>query len=177
MERGIIPNCPVTKRDILRAKDIFGPNLRSLKGKTNRKRPSKLIINALYDLPEGILEEHGDVTMGTDIMYIDKNPFIVTTSRSIYFGTVEMMQEERKATIIKSLQQVINTYHGRCFKVHHILVYRQFECITKYMELAGITVNTRACDKQIPEVERDIRTIKERFRDTANTLSFEQLSH
>jgi len=45
------------------------------------------------------------------------------------------------------------------------------------MELAGITVNTRACDKQIPEVERDIRTIKERFRDTANTLSFEQLSH
>ena len=115
MERELIANCPFTKRDILRAKDIFGPNLRSLKGKTNRKRPSKLIINTLYGLPEGILEEHGNVTLATDIMYINKNPFIVTTSRSIYFRTVEMIKEERKAKIIKSLQQVINTYHGRCF--------------------------------------------------------------
>ena len=34
VERGLIPNCPITKRDILRAEDILGPNLGSLKGKT-----------------------------------------------------------------------------------------------------------------------------------------------
>ena len=40
-ERGLIPNCHIMKRDILRAKDILGPNLGSLKDKTTRKRCSK----------------------------------------------------------------------------------------------------------------------------------------
>jgi len=34
IEKGLIPNCPVTKRDILRAEDILGPNLGCLEGKT-----------------------------------------------------------------------------------------------------------------------------------------------
>ena len=31
IEKGLIPNCPITKRDILIAEDILGPNLGSLK--------------------------------------------------------------------------------------------------------------------------------------------------
>jgi len=37
----LIPNCPVTKVDILHAEDTLAPNLGSLKGKTTRKRPKK----------------------------------------------------------------------------------------------------------------------------------------
>jgi hypothetical protein len=33
-DRNLMPNCPVTCRDILAAEDIFEPNLGSLKGKT-----------------------------------------------------------------------------------------------------------------------------------------------
>jgi len=33
IERNMIPNCPITKQDILRAEDIFGPNLGSIMGK------------------------------------------------------------------------------------------------------------------------------------------------
>ena len=32
-----LQNCPVTRRDIHIAKDIYGPNLGSLKGKTTRR--------------------------------------------------------------------------------------------------------------------------------------------
>ena len=64
-----------------------------------------------------MLEEHGNVTLATDIMYINKIPFIVTLSRAIRFGTIEMIKDKRKSTIIKSLQQVINAYHRRGFKV------------------------------------------------------------
>jgi len=41
------------------------------------------------------------------------------------------------------------------------------------MEIIGITVNTTACDKHVPEIERYIRTIKERIR----AQLFEQLPH
>jgi len=55
-----------------------------------------------------LLETHGNVTIGEDIMYINKIPFIITTSRAIHFGTAEMIY-----TIIKSIQQIVNTYQGR----------------------------------------------------------------
>ena len=43
------------------------------------------------------------------------------------------------------------------------------------METAGINVNTTACNEQLPEIERYIRTVKERIRSTTNTQPFEKL--
>ena len=95
----------------------MGPNLGSLKGKTTRKTPGRVTINTLDDLPDGMLEEHENVTLMVNIMYINKIPFIVTLSRAIHFGTIKMIKDERKSTIIKSLEQVINAYHWRGFKI------------------------------------------------------------
>jgi len=47
VEKGLIPNCPITKQDIIRAEDILGPNLGSLKGKTMRWMPGRVTINTL----------------------------------------------------------------------------------------------------------------------------------
>jgi len=41
----------------------------------------------------------------------------MTISRTMYFATVDMIKDERRETIMKSLQQVINTYQGRGFRV------------------------------------------------------------
>ncbi len=38
VESNLLPNCPVTTRDITTADDIFGPNIVSLKGKTVRRK-------------------------------------------------------------------------------------------------------------------------------------------
>ena len=72
--------------DILRAEEILGPNLASLKGKTTRTTPSKVQIYTLVNLPTNLLEHHKNVTLSIDIMYVNKTiPFIIATSRAIHF--------------------------------------------------------------------------------------------
>ena len=60
----------------MHAEEIIGPNLGSLKGKTTRKTLENETINSC-DLPDGMLAEHGNVTLAVDIMYIDVVPFIM----------------------------------------------------------------------------------------------------
>jgi len=43
--------------------------------------------STLDNLPNGLLEEYVDVTLAIDIMYINKSPFMMTTSRAIHYGT------------------------------------------------------------------------------------------
>jgi len=105
--------------------DILGPNLGSLKGKTVRKTLERVILNSLENMPNELLTEHGNVTIAIDIMYINEIPFMMTTSRAIHFGTAEMIKNETNLTIIKSIQQIIDTYHGRGFRVKHVLGDRQ----------------------------------------------------
>jgi len=78
VENNLIPNCPITKEDIVHAEDILGPNLGTLKGKTTRKTPERVILNTLDNLLNGLHKEHGDVTLAIDIMYINEIPFMMT---------------------------------------------------------------------------------------------------
>jgi len=83
----MIPNCLITKANILHVEDILGPNSGSLKGKTTRKTPEKVTINSCDELHDSLLDEHGNVTMAVDIMYINGIPFMMKTSKAIHFGT------------------------------------------------------------------------------------------
>jgi len=74
----MIPNCHVTRQDILRAEDIFGPNVRSIKGKMTYTKQKHVQVD-LQDIPQGIMEKHSEVTLAIDVMFIKKIPFIMTT--------------------------------------------------------------------------------------------------
>jgi len=72
---------------------------------------------------------------------------MMTTSWAIHFGTAEMIKNETNSTINKSLQQIIDMYHGRGFKIKHMLGDQQFECIRLHMERQGINLNITSRDE------------------------------
>ena len=104
VENDLIPNCPVTQRDIVTVEHIFGPDVGSLKGKTMKKWP---IGVGLYDntpIPSGIVEQCHDVILAVDVLYINKLPFIATISRYIHFGTVEFLCNQKSTTLTEHVK-------------------------------------------------------------------------
>ena len=62
VENNLIPNCPVTRQDILRVEDIFGSKIGSIKGKMTHTTQKHVQVD-LQDTPKEIMAKHGNVTM------------------------------------------------------------------------------------------------------------------
>ena len=87
-DQNLLRNSPITRADIRAAEDIFGPNLGALKGKTPARR-STVVSGGRDGVPPDILDRHRDLVVSMDIFFINKIPFLLTTSRNLHFGTVE----------------------------------------------------------------------------------------
>ena len=156
------------KADIICMADILRPILGSLKRSNTCRTP--VVLNVLDNPPNGKLDKYGNVTDAFEIIHFIEILFMMTTSRAIHFDTAEMLNIAIKSRIIKSLQQIIYTYHSRGFRIRHTLGDQQFECIRKTMELQGINMNITGRDKHFPEAGKLIWTVKKRTRATMNTL-------
>lgn len=174
VDRNLLPNCPVTRQDIVAAEHIFGPDVGSLKGKTVR-RPGFPVETQYSDVPASIMSRYRSVTLGGDIMFVNKVPILVTISRNIKFGTAQMVANQKAPTLLAAAKQIKAIYSQRGFTVDTMLMDGQFEPLRAGLADLQITLNTVANDEHVPEAERYIRTVKERMRSVYNTLPFERL--
>ena len=167
----MIPNCDIKREDILRAENIFGPNLGSIKGKNTRRHTQHVSIT-WTKVPTEILQRYGEVMLAVDIMAINKIPFMISTSRHIHFGTAELIRNKAKGTLMTSIHQVVRAHHARGFRICNILADGGFECIRNNLADMGMSLNIASRNEHVPEMERYIRTVTERVRDIACTLPF-----
>jgi hypothetical protein len=115
------------------------------------------------------------VTIALDIMYVNNIPFLVLISRHLRFGTTDGLKNLRNTTIINAIKQILNIYKERDFKVSLILADRQFKSIKTNIAGMGISTNITGQYEHVPEVERYIRTLKERICFVYNSISFERI--
>jgi hypothetical protein len=75
----LIANCPIGHTDIAVAERIFSPNLGALNGKTT-KQATVPVAGRIDGVPPNILQRYQAVVLAVDIMFINKIPFLITTS-------------------------------------------------------------------------------------------------
>ena len=174
VDNNLIPNCPITRQDILVAEHIFGPDLGSLKGKTVRRKPRPVKVHT-SNIPATIMSRYRHVTLAADVMYVNKIPFFVSIARDIKFSTTQKLDGQKTPMLLDAVKKIQQVYQHRGFEVVYLLMDGQFEPICGDLASLGITLNTVANDEHVPEVERYIRTLKERTRAIYNTLPFKQM--
>ena len=169
-----LPNCPVTPRDVLIANELFGPDIGSLKGKTTHRAPPIVDSPVSVDLTT-ILKHYGEVTLCVDFMYVNKVPLLVTLSRNIKFGTMEAVADRNKATILKCIKGVVTLYRKAGFKVTTALMDDEFVPLRGGLAELGLRLNETSRDEHVGDIERYIRTVKERMRAIYNSLPFQKI--
>ena len=172
-DHSLLPNCPINRVDIAAAEHIFGSNLGALKGKTV-SRPGVPVTGRITGVPPAISDkfQHG-VVLAIDIMFINKIPFFITTSMGLHFGTVENLNNRQVPTIVGALDRVVQLYKRRGFGIATIKADPEFAPLQEHF--GGIAFNLCAQDEHVPEIERYIRTVKDRVRSGYNSLPFERI--
>ena len=56
------------------------------------------------------MEQNSELDLTGDIVFVNKNPFLVTLGQWIKFTTVENLKDRKAATIMSGLKSVINLY-------------------------------------------------------------------
>ena len=117
----MILNCPVTVEDVIRADKIYGQGIHSLKVKTTRTQPTRL-VDDYVEIPTSVLEKNKHVTLSIDIMYVNIIPFVTTFSRNIKFTTVEAIQNRTKSQLVQSIKNMLPIYTQRGLQVDNALL-------------------------------------------------------
>jgi hypothetical protein len=134
------------------------------------------VIITPSNLPIEIMNHYWNVNLCGDIIFVNKIPFFVTISRHIHFGTLEMIANRQMATIFQSIPSVVKIYKQQGFKVTHILLDREFKPLRGDLAALEIQLNLVLHAEYVSEVERYIRTLKDRTRCIYNTLPFKHMS-
>ena len=164
MVRGnMIRNCPVTVADIKNAHTIFGPDIGAMRGKTVRNSPAP-VVSEYYAVPPEILLQNSDVDVTGDVMFVNRIPFLVTLGQKIKFTTAENISDRKAKTLLQGLQNMTSLYNKQNVNIATLFMDNEFEVLKPKLDAMSITLNTTATNDHVPEIERQIRVIKESVR-------------
>lgn len=167
-------NCDATEEDVNNAGLIFVPDVGALKGKTVRLKADHVDLR-FSPVPSELLRRHKAETVFFDVMYVQGMPFLSAIIRGLKFCTAQALENRRDGTILECLEKINNISDPRCFVVMRAAGDNEFASLETRLGATGITLNTVARDEHVPEIERHIRTLKERCKAVFNTLPFRKM--
>jgi len=170
--RGVITDCPVTTRDVDNAFYVYKESPAVCQGRTTRTQPKAVKLPDFQPLSPQIMSKYKSICLAIDLFFVNSLVYFTTISRHVRARSVDKLANRTQASLKRSLQKVILEYSKRGFHVTTVLSDNEFSCLDGYLRERAITLNLAAPNEHVPEIERSIRTIKERVRTILSGMSF-----
>ena len=150
-----IKDCPVMVQDIDVTSKIWGKDVAALKGKTTRHKPLPGVAWDLVKIPKELLKLHKKVFLMVDIFFINKIPFFVMLSHTIYFMAINHLANRTMSKIFKSFKEIYQYYLHQGFCITTMHVDSKFEPLKILIEAlpGGPHVNLTSTNEHIPKIE------------------------
>jgi hypothetical protein len=171
IESGAIMDCPITPADILRARDIWGPDLASLKGKTVHKKLKRVREDFLPKPKESTAVQN----MYADICFLDDKPYMLSITQPLNMIMLKDLNGKRDAaTISDAIVGMVLQYRSRGFRIDKLFSdsERGMEASRQIFHAEGIDLDLSSAGEHVPIIERNVRFIKERIRTILSGLPY-----
>ena len=89
------------------------------------------------------------------------------------FRNVALVANRKKTTLVPEINTVLNLYKKKEYNITAVYTYHEFKCVRDNVRPVGLIIYTK--DGNVPEVERSIRTVKERVRCTMASPRFNRI--
>jgi hypothetical protein len=171
-----IKDFPVTVQDIDVGLKIWGKNIATLKGKTTR-RETIPVARDYVKVPLELMKLHQEVFLTTDIFFVNKNPFFLTLSRNITFTAINHLADRTVPQIFKAFKENNQYYLQRAFHITVVHADGEFARLKPLIESipGGPVVNLASANKNVPDIKRHSRVVKESCRAIRHSLPFERI--
>ena len=124
----------------------------------------------MAEVPYDIIRTHKAVTLLFDLMFVNKICFRITVSRKMRFGTTERLPSRHADIVSAALTRVIKFYWQRGFQIKECNGDGEFESLRADIAENRAVLNIASEGEHVPEIERYIRTVKERASAIHNTV-------
>ena len=175
LRQRLVRNCPVTTEDINIAEKIWGSEIASMKGKKTRSRPA-LVRNDIVEIPPEIMENHSNLTLYMDIMYVNGMPMLTSVDAPIRFRSLVPLNSRKAEEIYRALDVILRAYNHAEFTIREIQCDNEFKTLmNEIKDDIGIHMNIPPADEKVGAAERNNRTIGERVRATYHHMPYKAI--
>jgi hypothetical protein len=170
---GKIRNCEVSSQDVLRCIDIWGKHEGNLRGKTTARKTKAVSM----DIPKTTTTEKQSLHI--DIMFLNDQPYLLGLFQPLELAVAKRLKTRTKYEQWNALQEIIQIVSSSGTKVYQIRCDQEKGIDNSYLKsklvgdtYGGITLDITGGRSSVSDVERKIRTIKERVRGVLSTLPY-----
>jgi len=169
LRRGKIKNTEVGPRDISIAKDIWGPSLGVLKGKSTSSKGSPIVRGERIRT----VQQKNQV-LHMDLMFVNNIPYLISVMDPIEYVQICRLKAKDEWTIWRAVEQQIRFAERFSLSIALVRVDDESAIASEFFQAKlGEKLDIGGAGTAVPVVERKIRTVKERIRAVINTLPFE----
>ena len=167
---------PVTESDVKLMERLFGPDIPSVKGKTTRRRPHK-IVSDVVSIPMELRDAQHNVCLCIDVMFVNGMPFLTSISKNIKYRMAMWLPTRTVNDITSLVESLLKLYQAASFRVAEVSGDQEFKPVLKALQEDGWSFKTNLASAQehVPEAERNNRVLKERIRATYHGVPYKAL--